>query len=98
MPKSSPINLPPPWLPPLLAGPRLGEDPSISEVPNRASGAQTRLHFPAPSPGCWVPARMLSSYLMGLLARGEEEGGKKALIDLVIKLIEALMSLPIKNN
>lgn len=56
------------------------------------------LHFPAPSPGCWVPARMLSSYLMGLLAWGEEEGGKKALIDLVIKLIEALMSLPIKNN
>lgn len=35
---------------------------------------------------------------MGLLARGEEEEGKKALIDLVIKLIEALMSLPIKNN
>lgn len=41
---------------------------------------------------------MLSSYLMGLLALGVEEGEKQALIDLVIKLIEALMSLPIKNN
>lgn len=98
MPKSSPINLPPPWLAPLLTGPRLGEDPSISAMPNRASGSQARLYFPAPFPGCWVPARMLSSYLMGLLAWGEEEGEKKALIDLVIKLIEAIMSLPIKNN
>lgn len=35
---------------------------------------------------------------MRLLALGVEEGEKQALIDLVIKLIEALMSLPIKNN
>lgn len=35
---------------------------------------------------------------MGLLALGVEEGEKQARIDLVIKLIEALMSLPIKNN
>lgn len=32
------------------------------------------------------------------MGRGGGGGGKRALIDLVIKLIEALMSLPIKNN
>lgn len=48
----------------------VGEDPSISEVPNKASGAQARSRFPAPSPGCWIPVQMLSSYLMGLLAWG----------------------------
>lgn len=76
VPKPSPINLPLPWLPPLLAGPYLGEDPSISEVPNRASGAQARLHFQASSPGSWVLLWLLSSYLMGLLAQGRRRGKK----------------------
>lgn len=77
VPMSSPINLPPPWVLPLLAGLHPGEDPSISEVPNKAAGAQARPHFPEPSPGCWVPVWMLSSYLMGLLARGGGGGGER---------------------